>query len=90
MDNFENYIQPELLVLIPVLYIIGEGIKKAEAINDKFIPIILGAIGIILSCLYVIATCGFSAISIFTAITQGILVAGAAVYVNQIWKQNKS
>ena len=89
MDNFENYIQPELLVLIPVLYIIGEGIKKAEAINDKYIPIILGAIGIILSCLYVIAMCGFSAMSIFTAITQGILVAGGSVYINQIWKQSK-
>lgn len=89
MDNFEEYIQPELLVLIPVLYIIGAALKKTDLINDKFIPIILGAIGIILSCLYVIATCGFSAISIFTAITQGILVTGASVYINQIWKQSK-
>lgn len=27
--------------------------------------------------------------SVFTAVTQGILVAGAAVYVNQLVKQNK-
>lgn len=87
MENIKDFIQPELLILVPVLYIIGAGIKKTKLINDKFIPIILGAIGIVLSCLYVIATCGFSAMSIFTAITQGILVAGASVYVNQIVKQ---
>ena len=85
--EFEKYIQPELLILVPVLYIIGAAIKKTEFISNKFIPIILGAIGIILSCLYVISTCGFSAISIFTAITQGILVAGSSVYVNQIINQ---
>ena len=85
--EFEKYIQPELLILVPVLYIIGEIIKKTEFISDKFIPIILGTIGIIMSCLYVIATCGFSAMGIFTSITQGILVAGCSVYVNQIIKQ---
>lgn len=87
MENIKDFIQPELLILVPVLYIIGAGIKKTKLINDKFIPIILGVIGIILSCFYVIATCGFSAMSIFTAITQGVLVAGASVYVNQVIKQ---
>lgn len=87
MENIKDFIQPELLILVPVLYIIGAGIKKAAFIKDKYIPIILGATGIVLSCLYVIATCGFSAMSIFTAITQGILVAGGSVYVNQIIKQ---
>ena len=85
--NIKDFIQVELLVLVPVLYIIGEAIKKTKLIADKFIPIILGVVGIILSCLYVLATCGFSAMSIFTAITQGVLVAGGSVYVNQIIKQ---
>ena len=87
MENIEDFIQPELLILVPVLYIIGAGIKNTKLINDKFIPVILGLVGIILSCFYVIATCGFSAMSIFTAITQGVLVAGASVYVNQVIKQ---
>ena len=89
MENIQDFIQPELLILVPVLYIIGTALKKTTLVNDKFIPIILGAIGIILSCLYVIATCGFSAMSIFTAITQGILVAGCSVYCNQLIVQSK-
>ena len=87
MEEFKDFISPELLVLIPVLYIIGIGAKKTTLIPDKFIPIVLGACGIILSCLWVLGTNGISIIGIFTAITQGILVAGASVYINQIIKQ---
>ena len=87
MEEIKQFICPELLVLVPVLYFIGIGAKKTTLIPDKFIPIILGTCGIVLSCLWVIANTGFSAMSIFTAITQGILVAGASVYVNQIVKQ---
>ena len=87
MEKIKEFISPELLVLIPVLYILGAGIKKTTLISDKFIPIILGVAGIILSCLYVLGNNGISVEAIFTAITQGILVAGASVYVNQLIKQ---
>ncbi len=84
MEEFKQFISPELLILVPVLYIIGFGVKKTKLIPDKFIPIVLGACGIVLSCLWVH---DFSFVGIFTAITQGILVAGASVYFNQIIKQ---
>lgn len=87
MEEFKDFISPELLVLVPVLYIIGMGVKKTTLIPDKFIPIILGACGIVLSCLWVLGTNGVSIVGIFTAITQGILVAGASVYINQLIKQ---
>ena len=32
--DFQEYIKPELLVLIPVLYLIGMGLKKS-AMPDK-------------------------------------------------------
>ena len=89
--ELNEYIKPELLVLIPVLYLIGAAIKKS-AIADKFIPWILGGVSVALSALWILANCAvhnsaevFAAI--FTAITQGILIAGASVYVNQLWKQ---
>lgn len=85
--DFETYIKPELLVLVPVLYIAGMIMKNAQAIPDKYIPAILGGAGIALSLLYVIATEGATGVSIFTAITQGILTAGASVYTNQLIKQ---
>ena len=87
MDAIKEFIKPELLSLIPVLYIIGAGLKKSGIIKSKYIPLTIGAAGILLSCLYTIGASGLSAAAIFTAITQGILCAGATVYVNQIYKQ---
>ena len=84
MRDYQNYIKAELLVLIPVLYILGEFIKSTEKIKNAYIPVILGFSGILLSLLYVMATEGLSLMSLFTAITQGVLVAGAAVYANEI------
>lgn len=89
MEKLQDYIKPELLVLIPVLYILGLMLKKTEKINDKYIPVMLGIIGIVLCAIYVAAVSGICLMSVFTAVTQGILVAGAAVYVNQLVKQNK-
>lgn len=91
MMSWQEYIKPELLVLIPVLYFIGTGIKKSP-IKDAFIPLILGAAGILLSGIYLFAVgpiTGTQAVFtvIFTAITQGVLCAAAAVYANQIIKQ---
>lgn len=88
----QNYVKPELLVVAVVLYFIGMGIKNTEKINDKYIPVILGAIGIIISAIYVIATSTFNGyqstlMAIFTSIVQGILVAGLSVYANQVVKQ---
>ena len=87
MEQIKDYIKPELLLLVVVLYIIGLMVKSTEKIKDKYIPIMLGFIGIVLSFIYVIAIEGFTLTSVFTAITQGILVAGLAVYGNQLFKQ---
>lgn len=92
MEQIMNYVKPELIVVAFVLYFIGIGLKKAEAIPDKYIPLILGGIGIVLCAICVLATCPLDsgqniAMAIFTAMIQGILVAGLSTYVNQIIKQ---
>lgn len=87
--DFSVYIKPELLILIPVLYVIGEMIKGSKTVQNRFIPVILGCTGVGLSILYVVATEGVTPLGFFTAITQGILVAGASVYANEIIKNNK-
>lgn len=89
--NYQDFIKPELLVLIPVLYFIGAGIKRS-AIRNELIPILLGFIGVVLSAIYVLAAeeiMNLQAVftAIFTAITQGVLCAAAAVYGNQLLKQ---
>lgn len=90
----QNYVKPELLVVAIVLYFIGIGLKNTEKVSDKYIPIILGIIGIIISAIYVVATSVFNGyqsvlMAIFTSIVQGILVAGLSVYTNQLIKQAK-
>ena len=94
MEYFTEYIKPELLILIPVLYLIGIGLKHTTWISDKLIPLLLGIAGIVLAVIYTLASDVFSsaqtvATAIFTAITQGILTAGASVYANQIFRQLK-
>lgn len=92
MEQIMNYIQPELLVVAVALYFIGIGLKKAQYFADKHIPATLGILGVIFSALYVFATVPVTnvqeiAMAIFTALIQGILVAGLSTYVNQIFKQ---
>lgn len=92
-EILKEFVKPELLILIPVLYLVGSGLKVSK-FKDNFIPISLGILGIILSCIYVFATSTIAAkqdilMAIFISITQGILVAGCSVYFNQIYKQIK-
>lgn len=92
MEQILNYVKPELVVVAIVLYFAGMGLKQSQTVADKYIPIILGVIGIVICGIYVIATCSLSgvqnvAMAVFTAIVQGILVAGLSTYVNQIIKQ---
>ena len=88
MNDFEKYIQPELLVLVAVLYFVGMGLKTSN-VDDKYIPAILGVAGVVMATLYTVAVAGFDAMAIFTGISQGVICAGVAVYVNQIIKQSK-
>lgn len=92
MEQIMNYIKPELIVVAVVLYFAGMWLKKAQAVKDKYIPLILGGIGIVLCAIWVLATSTIGtgqdiAMAVFTAIVQGILVAGVSTYINQIVKQ---
>lgn len=74
-----NYILENALILIPALIILGSIIKNTESINDKYIPLILLVLGVIGACFVL----GFN----IQGIIQGVLVTGAAVYCNQVYKQ---
>lgn len=69
----------EGLILIPAVYIVGMIISKTDKIPNKYIPVILLPLGIM----------GAMGIMGFTvrAAVQGILITGAAVYGDQIYKQ---
>jgi hypothetical protein len=87
-----QFIEPMLLILVPVLYIVGVLLKKSK-VKDERIPLILGISGIVISSAGVLASSpieNFQDVmgAIFMAVTQGILTAGVSVYANQIKKQH--
>lgn len=93
MEQIMNYVKPELIVVAVVLYFIGMGLKQVQAVKDKYIPLILGAVGVVLCAIWILATSPLGtgqdiAMAVFTAIVQGILVAGLSTYINQIVKQS--
>ncbi|MDP4109541.1 MAG: phage holin family protein [Bacillota bacterium] len=95
MDSFLEFVKPELLVLVPVLYFVGMGIKRSESIKNKMIPMILGVLGVALSVIWLVAHTEFQSyrdvlMGFFVSVTQGILVAGCSVYINQLLKQSSS
>lgn len=94
LDIIQQYVKPELIVVGIVLYFIGMAIKKSEKVKSKYIPFILGAIGIVLALIWVLATSKFDGwqsvlLAVFTAIVQGVLIAGLSNYVDQLLKQAK-
>ena len=94
MEQIMNYVKPELIVVAVALYFLGMALKQAQAVKDKYIPLILGGVSIVLCAIWVLATSEVgtgqqAAMAVFTAVTQGILVAGLSNYVNQIIKQTQ-
>uniref|UniRef100_UPI00359FC12E phage holin family protein n=1 Tax=Jeotgalibaca porci TaxID=1868793 RepID=UPI00359FC12E len=79
--DFLNYIVEEGLVMVPVLFILGEIIKRTELLNNKWIPLVLLVISV-----------GFTPLLlggyVATNIVQSILVAGATVFGNELIKQS--
>lgn len=78
-ELIKAFINESALILIPITYIVGLFIKSVEYIKDKYIPLILLCIAVILSC----CLNGFN----IDSLLQGILCAGVAVFCNQSIKQ---
>ena len=84
-----DYIKPELLILIPTLWLLGEIVKNTS--EKTLIPLIVGISGVCLAGLYIFSLlpsfnirCVLSAM--FASLTQGLLCAGGSVYAHEIAK----
>lgn len=79
--DFIQFIPEQLLILVAAIYVLGICLKNVEIIKDRYIPVILIILSIVLS----VSMQGFSA----TSIVQGMLCWGAAIGINQTGKQIK-
>ena len=83
--DIEKYLLEQMLILVPVLYVIGMLLKATPKVSDWVIPWVLLIIGIV-SAIFVGMGAG---ISVTNSIIQGILVTGVTVLANQLIKQTQ-
>lgn len=92
MPEFIDFVNPALVVLVPVLLFIGYAIKRTGRIDPRHIPLLLGVAGVLLALLWVLSTSAIATwqealMAAWTALVQGLLVAAMAVYLHQVKKQ---
>ncbi|MFL2116261.1 phage holin family protein [Marinilactibacillus psychrotolerans] len=75
-----QFILEEGLVMVPVLFVLGEIIKQTTLLDNRFIPVVLLVVSILLTP-WLLG--GFVAMNI----VQAILVTGAAVLTNEFTEQ---
>ncbi|MCC0697753.1 MULTISPECIES: phage holin family protein [unclassified Clostridioides] len=81
MDNLISFIPEQLLILVAALYVIGAGCKKYKQLDNKYIPVVLLALGVGFS----IWMLGLNA----DAVLQGVICWGISIGINQTYKQLK-
>ena len=95
MEMYEfllRFVNPELIVLVVVLYLIGIMLKGTAWFPDKDIPFMLTAMGMFAVLLYGFGTDSPVTVQeyctlVFNSFIQGVLCAGMSVYINQFIKQ---
>lgn len=91
--EYTEFITPELIILVPVLYGLAEVIKLTD-LKNKYIPIILMIVSCLITGLYIFSSHSLTttqevAQAIWMSITQGILIASASVMTNQVIRQTQ-
>ena len=81
MDWIMEYLVHSCYVVVPVLCLIGGAIKRVPRVPDWTIPFILGGLSIL--------ACSLLMGPGIQAALQGVLCAGASVYLHQMVKQGK-
>lgn len=93
--SIREYLSPELVFMIPVLIVIGKGLKKSNRINDSLIPTILSLIGIPIALITSLSnkldpmTTSQIIVWILMSIGQGVFLGATAVGAHQFFKQHQ-
>ena len=86
MDISELGFVPVAAITI-LAFLVGLTWKKADRLNDKWIPIVCGFVGLILGVVGRTVIDGFPAVDTITAAAIGVVSGLAATGAHQIYKQ---
>ena len=87
--NIMELIQVDLVILVVVIYVLGMFLKKIPNIADWTIPLVLLVVAVLLTVVYkgIALEEGLTSVTIVNGLVYGILIAGVAVFTNQVIKQ---
>lgn len=78
---------PTIMAIVVICYLIGAGVKAISAIDDKFIPVIVGVCGGLLGVVGMLTMPEFPASNVLDAIAYGAASGLTSTGVNQVFKQ---
>ena len=78
-----------VIAIVVICYLIGLAAKTIPAVKDNYIPVIVGAFGVILWVLGMYVIPDFPAQDILNAIAVGIVSGLSSTGINQVYKQLK-
>jgi hypothetical protein len=90
MTEMIEFLRPELIILVAVLWALGKFLKLAPWFRDEWaIPFILLGTSEVLTVVYVaiVVGDGFTASGVVASLVQGVIVASLAVFGNEAIKQ---
>lgn len=92
IETFNLYARSELLILVPVIYVISKLFAMSKISNER-IPILILGISVLLSGIYIFSTVPLTNIAeillaIFASFTQGVLYAGASLLGEVLFSSN--
>ena len=93
LNYFAEFLHPDIMILVFVTYIVGIFLKSTN-VKNELIPLLLTFFAIFMSSIKFISSTEVVTHKdilyiVFSSITQGVLVSGMAVYINQLIKQNE-
>jgi len=92
MAILQDLVRPELLILVPFCWLVGQFIRKGEMVVNKYIPSVLWIVAIVFSFLYLAVMLEVDLNIqqiIVSSILNGTFIAAIAVFGNEQYKQYK-
>lgn len=87
---FEDLLDANFLIIIPILYFLGKYFKSRPDIKDANIPLFVVGVGALIGLIKAIVLSGIAAKAIEHGVEQGILCGIITVYGHVVYKQKMS